>query len=58
MLLLFGKRRCKTIALRGRYQSELGVIGTPVIDPSTNTMYLVSAEVQKAPTSTGCTPWT
>ena len=28
------------------YQWELGVIGTPVIDPSTNTMYLVSAEVQ------------
>jgi hypothetical protein len=30
----------------GQYQTVLGVLGTPVIDPATNTMYLVSSESQ------------
>jgi hypothetical protein len=30
----------------GQYQAVLGVLGTPVIDPTTNTMYLVSSESQ------------
>ncbi len=29
----------------GQYPYEFGVVGTPVIDPSTNTMYLVDAEM-------------
>ena len=32
----------------GSYPYQFGVIGTPVIDPSTNTMYLVDAEMQNA----------
>ncbi len=30
----------------GTYTTNWGVLGTPVIDPSSNTMYLVSSEVQ------------
>ncbi len=32
----------------GEYPYQFGVIGTPVIDPSTDTMYLVDAEMQNA----------
>jgi Bacterial lectin/Legume lectin domain/Chitobiase/beta-hexosaminidase C-terminal domain len=32
----------------GSYPYQFGVIGTPVIDPLTNTMYLVDAEMQNA----------
>ena len=32
----------------GTYKTNWGVLGTPVIDPSSNTMFLVSSEVQGA----------
>ena len=38
----------RSVPTPGSYPYQFGVIGTPVIDPSTNTMYLVDAEMQNA----------
>jgi hypothetical protein len=35
-------------AAAGTYKINFGIVGTPVIDPTTNTMYLVSSETQSS----------
>ncbi len=46
------------VACPGMFQQEFGITGTPVIDPGSDTIYLVTTTKETVSTSSGCMPST